>query len=208
MHVMARTALTQAIAEGRRHLGAAEAAGGAGASAEASSQAHAEAISPAVRERFLFVASHQLVSSGLGGLVERIRSGVATASKDWKMGTDAAVPRGEVLEMIRSIRREVERGSSMESSSAAASVTDDEGAPTLSEDATGWLLKCFLAEGGGALQAAAAESGSSTPLGCDEVETVKAMVDEVLDMMESPNFRECDHHSNKISGGETQLHSI
>ncbi|GBG24957.1 Peroxisomal biosis factor 3 [Hondaea fermentalgiana] len=186
LHILGRYAFEEAISQRRAEAAASsETADAAGvkqleagvegaASASHVSEESTGLVSQRLRESFLFSGSDHFMNSGSGmeTMLYHIQESIQRATKDWHMGTDATVNRWDILNMIDKIREEVEgRG------------TDGaEGGLRLSEVTRSWIVKCLVPED---------EEGVLSPdpdLNDEQNAMLRDMLEETLDMIESPNF--------------------
>lgn len=126
-------------------------------------------VTQKVREQFMFKATDFFVSQGLTTLLQRVEQGIRKATKAWMMGSDSEVTQIQVTQMIDSIRLEIE--------GAGAKAGD------LSASARTWFLLCLI-QPDEALAKAREEAG----LDAAQAEGLKGLLDETMDMLESPHF--------------------
>uniref|UniRef100_A0A7S2SEF3 Peroxisomal biogenesis factor 3 n=1 Tax=Mucochytrium quahogii TaxID=96639 RepID=A0A7S2SEF3_9STRA len=134
-------------------------------------------ITRKVRERFLFAGSDHLMNTGDGMkvLVKHIHDCISFGTKDWLMGTDATVTRQDILKMVVSIREAIEKGSV----ACQDSNTENIGLSTQSRN---WLISCLIPSDEEAMLEPDRE------LNDEQNSLLRQMLEETLDMIESPNF--------------------
>jgi peroxin-3 len=127
-------------------------------------------VTQKVREQFMFKATDFFVSQGLNTLLQRVEKGIRAATKPWMMGTDAEVTRTEIVDMVKNIRREIENSRAGDDS-------------TLSQSAHAWFLSCLIQP-----DEALARAKEDAGLDAAQAGELKAMLDETMDLLESPHF--------------------
>jgi len=131
-----------------------------------------EIVNQQVREQFMLKAVDFFVGKGLNTLLERVTSGIRQATKVWAMGTEATVTRAEIMDMVNNIRKEVEDAGGSNGATAG-----------LSRNAHAWFLKCIIQP-----DEALARAKSDAGLSGVHATGLKAMLDETMDLLESPHF--------------------
>jgi len=125
-------------------------------------------VTQKVREQLMLKATDFFVTDGLNKLVDRVENGIRESTKPWLMGSDAEVTKSEIFDMVKSARRQIE------SSTADA---------TLSSSAHAWFLSCLIQP-----DETLAKVREDAALDAAQASELKAMLDETMDLLESPHF--------------------
>lgn len=125
-------------------------------------------VTSKVREQFMFKATDFFVSTGLVTLLDRVSGGIRVTSESWMMGSDSKVSKEQIASMFTQIRNKIE--------------SPDVGGQ-LSSSAHAWFLSCLIQP-----DEALARAKNDVDLTPSQASELKAMLDETMDLLESPHF--------------------
>jgi len=170
LHVLGRYAFEEGA---RRRRAAAAASAGTLAEEVVDGQESKELVTPRLREALLIAGSQHMLNSNesMQFLVQRCSDCIRSATAQWRMGTDMTVDRREIIDCVDRIRGKVEGTQSAEQQGLS-----------LSQEVLHWIRMCLIPEEEEVLFSADRE------LDEDQNGLLREMLEETLDMLDSPNF--------------------
>lgn len=143
-----------------------------GSASSGSSDESTGLVSQRLRESFLFSGSDHFMNSGNGMevMLRHVQNAIQQATVEWNMGTDATVNRWDILNMIDKIRSQIE------------GCGEPKDGLRLSAQTRQWIVKCLVPEDEEGIL------GPDRELSPEQNAILRDMLEETLDMIESPNF--------------------